>query len=345
MGPIQISPVPAACSRPTVERPCPASDRRGWFAAVDAFVLEIYRTGFVQSLILHVAVLLGLALIVIVPDLRTPATIALQFTPPTPEAEPDLAAVDLPALEAELPEPSTGLEPLPHVEVAAVEVEVTGIDAVEPAVFTLEDPVAGIDTTGLLVDVPTPAGRGARHHNGPGGTEIGGEIGRRLRGAGAGTGDVQVSIAWNDVNDIDLHVHVEPFDARRGPSTINFMNRVGVAGGCLDVDRNVRPTTRTPVENVFWGRGTAPAGRYTVGIHHFRDWGGGNPTAVEIVVLVDGEVERFYEVLRPGDPLKVVTSFVRRSKAGSVGSVAASPRPPARRPMAAGTARLRPPSP
>lgn len=338
MRPIRIPPVPAALPRPAAATSCPDSGCRGWFAAVDGFVLEIYRTGFVQSLILHMAVLLALALIVIVPDLRTPATIALQFTPVTPEAEPDLAAVELPAPEVEPPEPSAEPEPLPHVEVAAAEVEIPGFDAVEPAAFTLEDPVAGIDATGLLVDVPMPAGRGAGRDDGPGTSEIGGEIGRRLRVAGAGTGDVQISIAWSNVNDIDLHVLVEPLDQRAGNSIINFMNRVGIAGGWLDVDHNVRPTTRTPVENVFWGRGAAPFGRYTVAVHHYRDWGGGNPTEVEVVTLVDGKENRFYVVLRPGEPLKVVTSFRRGPAGGAVGSAGFFPRPsmPLSRPIVRG---------
>ncbi len=58
-----------------------------------------------------------------------------------------------------------------------------------------------------------------------------GEIGRRLRVAGAGTGDVQVSIAWNNFNDIDLHVMVEAIPPQAGVLIINFMNRRGSCGG------------------------------------------------------------------------------------------------------------------
>jgi hypothetical protein len=95
----------------------------------------------------------------------------------------------------------------------------------------------------------------------------------------------------------------------------------------------VHPTTVTPVENVFWGKGMAPFGRYTVAVHHFRHWGGGEPTEVEVVVLVDGEEERFKVPLRPGDPPKVVTAFQRLPKGGYTAAAAGVfpvPPPPAR---------------
>lgn len=325
MPALQPPPVPTAW-------PPPPAGPRDWFAAVDEFVFTIYRTGFVQSLILHVAVLLVLALIVIRPDLPRPAALALDFTAAGHEPEPDVAALEVPALEpAELAEPEDAA-PLPLADLADAPVEPEiEIDAVEPVVFAMDAEVVDADAAALLVDVPVPAApRGPPAAADPvaagggGGGAIGGEIGRRLAAAGAGTGDVQVSIAWNNVNDIDLHVLVEPVDPRLPASLINFTNRVGIAGGCLDVDRNVQPTTVTPVENVYWGKGMAPYGRFTVGVHHYRDWGGRDPTEVEVVVLVDGEEQRFKVQLRPGDPLKVVTAFRRLPKGGSTAAPVAT---------------------
>jgi hypothetical protein len=343
MPAIQPPPVPPA--RPatageSIDRGTP----RRLFDAVDEFVFTIYRTGFVQSLILHVAVLLLLALIIIRPDLPRPAAIALEFVAAGSEVEPDVAALELPALEPAELDVVDDAAPVPEPELAAVEVDATEVDAVEPAMFSLDDQPAGPDATALLADVPVPAAAGgdAAGDAGPaagGGTPIGGEIGRRLQAAGAGTGDVQISIAWNNVNDIDLHVMVEPIGQGFSASIINFTNRIGVAGGCLDVDRNVRPTTKTPVENVFWGKRMAPFGRYTVGVHHFRHWGGGEPTEVEVVVLVDGEEERFKVQLRPGDPLKVVTAFQRLPKGGYTAAPVATLPPvayPPRRPVPVG---------
>lgn len=325
MRAIQPPPVPPA--RPTrVHRGAP----RRLFDTVDEFVFTIYRTGFVQSLILHVAVLLLLAVIIIRPDLPRPPAIALEFTAVGHDEPVDDAAVELPDIapqDLDVPDDSA---PLPVDEFVAVETAIE-VDAVEPVAFALDEPVTAVDAAALAVDVPVadgllaaaaPAAGGA---GGAGGQGIGGEIGRRLEAAGAGTGDVQISIAWNNVNDIDLHVMVEPIgQGGFSASIINFTNRIGIAGGCLDVDRNVRPTTRTPVENVFWGKGRAPFGRYTVGVHHFRHWGGGEPTDVEVVVLVDGDEERFKVQLRPGDPIKVVTAFQRLPKGGYTAAPAAA---------------------
>ena len=330
MSAIQPPPVPPARS-PRADASSGRGAPRQFFDAVDEFVFTIYRTGFVQSLIVHVAVLLLLAVIVIRPDLSRPAALALEFVAAGPEVEPDVAALALPAFEPAELDVVEDAAPVTEPELTAVERDPVEVDAVEPALFSIDDQPAGPDATALLADVPLPAGgaAGGAGHGAGGGPTIGGEIGRRLTAAGAGTGDVQVSIAWSNVNDIDLHVLVEPLDPRAGNSIINFMNRVGIAGGCLDVDRNVQPTTRTPVENVFWGRGAAPLGRYTVAVHHYRDWGGGDPTEIEVVTLVDGKEERFYVVLHPGDPVKVVTSF-RRGPKGGAAVTGRFPRPPVR---------------
>jgi len=144
-----------------------------------------------------------------------------------------------------------------------------------------------------------------------------GEIGRRLRVAGAGTGDVQVSIAWNNLNDIDLHVMVEAIPPQAGVSIINFMNRRGSCGGWLDVDQNIQPTTQHAVENIFWASGIAPYAQYTVAVHHYHDWGGPNPTEVAVVILVDGKQTHFTTSVSAAAPLKVVTSFVRSRNAAA----------------------------
>jgi hypothetical protein len=336
MKPIVSLPVPP----PVPPQSSVADDeRRGWFVVVDEFVDTIYRNGFVQSLIVHVAVLLLLAMIVVVPErLRQPVAIALAFTPPGEEI-PDTVEFELPAPGPEdlvAAEPDAAApEPLPDVAAAEMVVEPDELDL---AAFVEVEPLPIADAAALAADVPSArplrlADRVARGGaagdgmDGTGGGGIGGEIGRRLKAAGAGTGDVQISIAWSNVNDIDLHVLFEGEDQRGGGSLINFMNRVGIGGGWLDVDRNVHPTTVTPVENVFWGRGRAPFGRYTVAVHHFRDWGGRNPTLVELVVLVDGREQRFHTEVRPGDPAKIVTSFVRRRDGDDVSAADASPSP------------------
>ena len=70
--------------------------------------------------------------------------------------------------------------------------------------------------------------------------------------------DVHVSLMWNNFNDLDLHI-VCPSGER-----IHGGNKISKCGGELDVDANVRPESKKPVENVYWPEGTAPAGQYQV---------------------------------------------------------------------------------
>ena len=191
---------------------------------------------------------------------------------------------------------------------------VADVGMIEMANWVDVDPLNGIDANDLLREVPS-AVRMARHAglprgsqadqgdlasgirlaggNGGAGSGMSGEIGRRLRVAGAGTGDVQVSIAWNNFNDIDLHVMVEAIPPQAGVSIINFMNRRGSCGGWLDVDQNIQPTTQHAVENILWASGIAPYAQYTVAVHHYHDWGGPHPTEVAVVILVDGKQTYF----------------------------------------------------
>ncbi|MEE2747333.1 MAG: hypothetical protein VX473_02565 [Candidatus Thermoplasmatota archaeon] len=86
----------------------------------------------------------------------------------------------------------------------------------------------------------------------------------RLAREGAQTGQVQVSLIWDNKNDLDLSV-ICPSGER-----ISFDNKLSSCGGQLDVDMNESPTSEQPVENIFWPAGRAPKGEYKVLIEHFE---------------------------------------------------------------------------
>jgi hypothetical protein len=81
-----------------------------------------------------------------------------------------------------------------------------------------------------------------------------------------GTGDVRITLVWDDTNDLDLHV-IDP-----NGEEIFFDNPISTSGGRLDVDANAgcSGTTSSPRENIFWPTGLAPTGTYTVRVVYFR---------------------------------------------------------------------------
>ncbi len=84
----------------------------------------------------------------------------------------------------------------------------------------------------------------------------------RVSNAGGRKGEVQFALAWQNTNDVDLHVIV-PSGER-----ISHMVRTSRCNGKLDVDMNVNGESEDPVENVRWIQ-NAPWGRYTVIVNLF----------------------------------------------------------------------------
>ena len=89
----------------------------------------------------------------------------------------------------------------------------------------------------------------------------------RARREGARSGRVQIILAWDDRNDLDL-VMICPNGER-----VFFGSRRG-CGAELDVDRNAGDLTATPVENIVFAAEPAP-GRYRIIVWHFQN----NPPA------------------------------------------------------------------
>lgn len=119
-------------------------------------------------------------------------------------------------------------------------------------------------------------------------------IGERLQSYGAKTGDVQISIAWNTTDDIDLHVVFSPGNGLT--DTINWTNPTGrLSKGMLDIDMNANGAfvSRTPVENIFWPKNSSPKGYFRVSVHFFRSWSNQNRVPVVVRIQSNGKVQEY----------------------------------------------------
>ena len=100
-----------------------------------------------------------------------------------------------------------------------------------------------------------------------------------------GTGDVQVTLAWDTLADLDLAV-LDPLG-----EVISFDAPLSSSGGELDHDANYPcETGSTPaVENIFWPAGLAPPGTYLASFGFGSDCSL-SPTGYEFIVQVGGEI-------------------------------------------------------
>ncbi len=81
-----------------------------------------------------------------------------------------------------------------------------------------------------------------------------------------GSGDIQVSVAWDHDDDVDLHV-VEPAGCE-----IYYANDICGSGGWLDLDSNPACSIDgINNENIFWPLGQAPTGTFIVRVDFYSD--------------------------------------------------------------------------
>lgn len=137
-----------------------------------------------------------------------------------------------------------------------------------------------------------------------------GTIEKRLYLAGAKTGDIQISLAWNTTDDIDLWVGYSPDKSR--VDYINFMNRrSSLSGGMLDIDMNAQmfDLRNNPIENVFWPKNQAPRGFYDIRVHFFRSWTGNNIIPVLVRIKILEEIKEYKVTPRLGNAPESVIIF------------------------------------
>jgi len=139
--------------------------------------------------------------------------------------------------------------------------------------------------------------------NGMGSGSKAGDTEARLKFYGAKTGDIQVSLIWNTVDDIDLHVS-------DGVQIISWKNRRSVTGGMLDIDMNAGgPQNNKPIENIFWPFNTAPRNHYVVAVHFFRAWTNNRSVPVKVRIKTNKGVSYYDVVATRGAGIQQVVQF------------------------------------
>lgn len=110
----------------------------------------------------------------------------------------------------------------------------------------------------------------------------------------SGTGDVKVTLSFDRVHDLDLHV------AEPSGDEIYYQQPATESGGRLDLDSGAhcQPSAANG-ENIFWPPGGAPSGEYRVSVQNYEQC---SPGEVRFTVTVehDGVVETFDDVFADG---------------------------------------------
>jgi len=178
-------------------------------------------------------------------------------------------------------------------------------DGVEDAQGRLDDLLKTLERLKKKKATPKPSS-GTPRGKAQAGVPSGKELSKRLKANGAGSGDIQVSLAWNNGNDIDLMM-VCP-----SGESIFFGHKRSACGGRLDIDRNAAgPIDFAPVENIFWPAGTAPSGRFMVLVKHYNNHGLPDPTGYVVRVTVDGKSREFRGTVRAFQPPIRIHQFTR----------------------------------
>lgn len=116
----------------------------------------------------------------------------------------------------------------------------------------------------------------------------------------SGTGDVKITLSFDRVHDLDLHV-IEP-----NGEEISYLNDASATGGKLDLDTGAHCEAGGAMsENIFWPPGGAPPGQYIVTVHNYEQCAPG-ATSFSVRIAHDD----------------VVNTYTGSFEDGTVGSVA-----------------------
>lgn len=102
-----------------------------------------------------------------------------------------------------------------------------------------------------------------------------------------GTGDIQITLTWDTIDDLDLHC-VDP-----SGTEIYFDHKISPTGGQLDVDMNARDVSSRPVENIYWPVHGAPHGTYTVKVHFYKQRTDAYSVPYKVKVKFGGKTKKY----------------------------------------------------
>jgi hypothetical protein len=127
----------------------------------------------------------------------------------------------------------------------------------------------------------------------------------RLKREGGATGELRISLLWNNTNDLDLHV-IPP-----SGEELSFSHKKSQCGGELDVDMNVNggSASKTPIENVYWAHGSAPKGHYKVRVKQFTCRQGQQSTDFRVEVVAGGQVTHYQGTVDGGGTVETACEF------------------------------------
>ncbi|MFK7856839.1 MAG: pre-peptidase C-terminal domain-containing protein [Granulosicoccus sp.] len=121
-----------------------------------------------------------------------------------------------------------------------------------------------------------------------------------------GTGDLQVSVSWDQPTDVDLYL-TEP-----DGNVINFISTGSPSGGQLDLDSNpfcfIDDINN---ENITYDGFVPPAGEYIVLVDYFSACDITTPTNFVVTVRANGTVQRFFGELLPPDAFSAPREVAR----------------------------------
>jgi len=140
------------------------------------------------------------------------------------------------------------------------------------------------------------------------------EFTKRLNREQGKSGDIQVTLLWNNYNDLDLHC-IDP-----SGQEIYYLNKSSSIGGLLDIDMNAGGNrSNEPIENIFWAKGNAQKGHYKVMVNYYANHGDHDPTDYKVRVVIDNQSKEFEGSLTKGDYKKVIYEFDYTGKPTNVG--------------------------